>query len=130
MSRNRIMSNGRKIAYILIAVGLIGLSGLLLVQMGVIHESMDTQKVPDIRGMELKQAVIMLYSSDAGKYDRTLRFVKYDDSKPPIECEPITVETDRMEDYVVKAVSPEVGTSYHPDKDILYLAVEDRLTAA
>ncbi len=123
------MSNGRKIAYVLIAVGICGMIGLAVIYSGIIPGSPGEETVPDITGMRLDKAVIMLYSTDAGKYDRTVRFVKYEESTPLEECEPLKVETDRMNDFEVMAVSPEPGTRYRPEKDSLYIAVRDRLEA-
>lgn len=112
-------------AGVLIAIGVIGIVGLVMVERGVIHDGPSEQTVPDVVGMRLDKVAIMLYSADAGRYDRELRFVAYEEDKSPDECEPIKVKTERMEDYVVMATYPAAGGAYLPGRDPLYLAVED-----
>ena len=112
-------------AGVLIAIGVVGIVGLVMVERGVIHEGPSAQTVPDVVGMRLDKVAVMLYSADAGRYDRELRFVAYEDGKSPAECDPIKVQTDRMEDYVVMATYPQAGETYLPGRDPLYLAVED-----
>ena len=112
-------------AAVLIAIGIIGIAGLVLVENGTISERPRSEKVPNLVGMKLDKAAIMMYSSAAKGREPKIKFVVYEEGKSPAECEPADVDTERLENYTVMDMYPEARAMYKPGKDTLYLAVEE-----
>lgn len=116
-------------AAVLIAIGIFGVTALVLVERGVISDRPRTEKVPDLSGMRLDRAAVMMYSSAGKGREPKLAFVEYEKGKSPESCESANVDKERLENYTVMDMYPEAGTEYRPGKDIIYLAVVENQSA-